>query len=1274
MVARGVRGRSWLAVIGVLGMVGSLLAVGTGPAGGVEGEADNEAVYSACVGVALESAGLVDVVGTFAEDAVNCLAHFGVTRGRTATMYDPGSPVLRWQMALFLSRAAGPAGIALPANPAAVFTDIGGLFESARTAVNQMAALDIMPALRGTSFGPNTAVSRAQMALMLDSFLVAAEKGSGLGLGALGADTDELADVAPDDAVFDDIANVTRGEYSAIRRMFELGVTRGTADGRFSPSGLVTRAQMAVFITRMLAHTVARPRGITLQASESSVTEGESVDLVVSVRDTSLMGVPDALVDVFSSTSADDAFGEDGRCSADDVSAVGGSGVCEISLSDEATDPSGDLEASTTNLDASTTLWAWTGDNGDRYDADDMVGSSVVIAVSKAGTKLRVTDDMPEGATAAEFGERVVFTLQVVDEDGSPVAKKDESVTVAAAETVTTAGDNGTSNTSSSTRAYKTDASGKIELSFRQTDPRSGSGNTGDSARLNLYITLASGSSLTLEDKTNLEKAGTAGTGAEDASAVWRDSTPVATTLMLSQTVSYVEASKAGNGAAHAVTATLTDQFGNPVARQKIHFTSDDPLGIGEQSEDASLAAVRATISDFRTAPGAWGNFGFGVLLDLLGEARYTRTTNRRGAATLTYTRDSDASAIETVRARLVRGADDARRQSGDEADLIAEEELAVYWVDELSDGGSASGRILVKDDENSRIVVGGADGGVTLAVYDSNDQFTGLAGPVTLADFEKDLKGDAAHLTVDGYDDTAKGVSHFTLAAEWPQVDLSGIPGPAADQRLEADSGTNVGMGHYASDNDTIVVGSWFENNYAGAVYVYDGAGDTSPTRLTAPTPQPTTFTGDAATTPWYVKPWSLNLPTSGGWFGWAVDIRGDTLVVGEPGRLSATNRQVVIPGDPQNGTAADGAVYVYTRSGGDWTLDATLTAGGSTLDGSPHPEHGFEFGRSVAVSENEKVIAVGAPRLMAGTRVGGVYLYEQPASAAAGKWDDDNGAGSPRLAPHWEELVANGNNWTWYHASRRELAISEDGSTVVAGAHFFKADVGGVKYPWAGAAYVYTEPAGGWTSALVNPDAKLESPAPLPAEKVGRSVAVSADGGTVVVSANFRPNLMRRGKVLIFERPDSTADAGQWGNSPDPTAVLRPPDRPDAPSTCTPGGPVLGCNLGEIFGQWVDITDDGNSILASRVYRTEGNQRGSIHLFTKPTDGWSSVTDEAQPASVEYLGAKPGAGLGWRNTFDQALGVVYAFAVDPDVEGPTSTAGATGNGKLLYRITPAS
>ena len=90
----GVR-RSWLAVVAVLGLVGSLLVVGVLPVVGADDDvASHGATYSACVGGASVSVGFSDVVGSFAEDSVNCLAHYGITTGRTETMYDPRAPVL----------------------------------------------------------------------------------------------------------------------------------------------------------------------------------------------------------------------------------------------------------------------------------------------------------------------------------------------------------------------------------------------------------------------------------------------------------------------------------------------------------------------------------------------------------------------------------------------------------------------------------------------------------------------------------------------------------------------------------------------------------------------------------------------------------------------------------------------------------------------------------------------------------------------------------------------------------------------------------------------------------------------------------------------------------------------------------------------------------------------------------------------------------------------------------------------------------------------------
>ena len=47
-------------------------------------------------------------------DNINCLAHYGITTGKTADTYDPGANVTRSQMALFLtSDGADVAGVDL---------------------------------------------------------------------------------------------------------------------------------------------------------------------------------------------------------------------------------------------------------------------------------------------------------------------------------------------------------------------------------------------------------------------------------------------------------------------------------------------------------------------------------------------------------------------------------------------------------------------------------------------------------------------------------------------------------------------------------------------------------------------------------------------------------------------------------------------------------------------------------------------------------------------------------------------------------------------------------------------------------------------------------------------------------------------------------------------------------------------------------------------------------------------------------------------------------
>ena len=1192
--------RSWLAVVVVLGLVGSLLAVGVVPAAAVDGKADNEAVYSACVGPALESLGLVDVVGSFAEDAVNCLGHYGITRGRTATTYDPGAPVLRWQMALFLTRAASPAGVQLLADPADVFTDLEGVSDEIRSAVNQMVGLGIMSGRSGGRFSPDTAVSRAEMASMLDAFLVKARPGKGAFGGEAGVD--ELGDVSPDATGFNDIGSVTRGQYSAIERMFELGVTRGTSDDRFSPGGLVTRAQMAAFITRMLAHTVARPAGLTMQASALSVAGTSDslgdVDLVVSVRDSIHMAVADESVDVFSAANAGDAFGSDGRCSADEVLRLGdGTGVCEVEVSDGQTDSDGDVEI-TGQFGASATVWAWAGDVGDRFDADDTVSASLEITVTKPATKLRITDDMAVNATAAQFGDRVTFVVQVVDDDGNPVATKDVSVTVAANTTVASGADGAGEQTSGVTNTHKTDDSGKIELSYRQTDPRtSGSDHGGDRAWLDLDITY-SGTDYELEDKTTLKKAKDPDDAmVENAAVVWRDGTPVATTLTLAQAVSFHEASGSGSGASNTVTATLVDQYGDPVARQKVEFTSDDADGIGAKAAAAGAPAVLV----FDTSSGGTRLFGDA-------DALLTRTTNRRGVASLTYNRDSADGGIETIQAKVKIG-------SGATAKTIEAERAYHYWAEEPGVGDTASGRLMASDTDNNQLVLAGV--GVSLVKYDSNDQFTTPDGASTLSAFETDLRDNAKHASVSNYQTASKNVSRFTTGHAWATLD-----NPGGQAAIEADS--RFGQA-FAVDNGVIVVGASYEAidhddddnpstptvslSRAGAVYVYESITDTKPTKLVSAS------------------------PVAKGYFGWDVDISGDTIVVGEPGPGRST------------GVAADrgaGKAHIFTKPSGGWgdgTIKTDATSGVYSLTGSTAHE-GSQFGQAVAISGDGETVAVVAPELGAPDwQPGRVYVFEID-DGADGAWEAVN------------DVVANGDvaeltstyaatsatdadfraaqgDYRFYYFDR-SVAISEDGSVIAAGLETWKSPG-----PGPGAVLVYVKPATGWADG--NEAARLRAPlkdvgSHNERQAMGKYVAVSSDGLTVVASGHYNhKDTDDHGVTYAFTAPTvagwATIGPSSDGDTRSPTATLS----------------VAGAWYGDVVGQYVAINSDGSEIAASRHYRQEGDWRGSVVTYTKPKGASAAWADDSSPDN-EYLGVAPSNRLGWQVTYDKSNGDLYS------------------------------
>lgn len=661
-------------------LVSSLLALTAGPGISKDGEQDERALYSACPegSSILESANFRDLAGypDEFENAINCMANYGIMPGLSSGMFEPGAGVTRQQMALILIRAAGPAGIDIPIPRDQGFRDIGELESKVQDSINQLADLGITRGTTPSTYVPDTVVNRRQMAQFFTRFLALAPVGEG------GASVDS---VSPDDRVFTDIDTLPHEPYNAIRALYELGVTKGVTATTYGPDQPVTRAQMALFVSRMLAHTNARPAGVTLQVERTSVTAGDTVDLAIAVRDSNHMPMLDALVDIFYVADDDDGFSRNGRCSSRVVRESGNT-VCRIDADDEINDGDGNLPYDAFAINEDLTVYAWTGNSDEEFDLDSTDYASLKFNTSKAASNFLITDDMPKGATDVRYRTTVTFTFQLVDEDEKPVQEEGVEIRIETIE------DNQGRNPVPRARTYSTDSTGQVEVSLRLTDPDSGDG---DSGTIKIDVLRSDEPPL---DRTTVEIL----TGSNRVR--WSDADAEPSTLLIEQRSVYSTASSSGNGPSNRVTATLLDQYGDPVRRERIHFTSDDRNGLS--SEEGKTDALRG----------------------------HQKTTGNTGTASVTYNRDSSASGIETIEASV-------------EGESINSEEIKHYWVEELS-RGSNSGSVVYEDEDRNTLII--RDGtklyGIT---FDRNDQFNTDSGAVSFDDFKEALEAKTGEYTI---------------------------------------------------------------------------------------------------------------------------------------------------------------------------------------------------------------------------------------------------------------------------------------------------------------------------------------------------------------------------------------------------------------------------------------------------------------------------------------------------------------------------------------------
>ena len=789
------RQRSRLAVLAVLALVGSLLAVSAVPAvAAADGKASAKARFSACVAAATEDAGFTDMDGNFGEDAANCLAHYEITTGTSEGVFSPSDSITRLQMALFLTRAAGPAGIEMDDPEDQGFSDISGLTDAIQNGINQAAAAGFM-AGDGATFDPMGGVSREDMAVFLDAFLAAAD-----------VELDDKAEVPYNiddddiDAPFKDVGGVTFAAYNAINRLFELGVASGTGDGTtFSPDALLSRAQMAVFITRALGHTTARPAGLSVQVDPRSAYRDETPTIEAALRDSNHDPIPDELVEVFAAQSHVEAFDDEGVCSEDlkdEVLGSIGATRCTIDAADEATEPDGnvllEIDASDFCL-ADTTLWAWSGDIGDEFDADETDSASAEITVDLTPDDVEVSSDKASNARFLEMGDTASFSLQVVDTDDEPVAIEGLVLVVNVVEMRN-------SRMQDVTDEYTTDAHGRVEISFTHDDPRAGDDRQGDQASVRVVVTDvldADG-----EDYPRIDP--TRDTAPSDVTVDWSDRDSLPWELSVSQSVAYHEASDEGSGVRNTVRASLVDQYGDAVSGAKIRFWSNannaDMTGSDDDAEPVTwnngLGGLdRYEFSADQSDIEADNDIDTGDVKVIAGDAvvievptvhNYAdeRTTNRRGVATKSYSRDAEEAYVETIMAAFNHNPDDGDTDilegedpvnnpdfmdvgtstdddpyfvdetdhefNGRDLDLDA---MAVhYWATEADDRNDspidALTAVVVDTDSNLVVVTDNADSDdppavddeVLIVIYDSNDQFNTTSARVTMSYFEDTL------------------------------------------------------------------------------------------------------------------------------------------------------------------------------------------------------------------------------------------------------------------------------------------------------------------------------------------------------------------------------------------------------------------------------------------------------------------------------------------------------------------------------------------------------
>ncbi len=782
--------RSGWAVLAAGALIASLLAVGANPAVAATDTADHPASTLACVGDALGDEMFSDVSDDHAfGDAINCVAYYEITNGTgDGSTYSPNDEVTRAQMAVFIARAAGAAGVDLGDAMDAGFGDIGDTWQEAQDAINRLASKGMIP--KGGAFRSDDAITRAEMATFLIGLLAKAAPNVTIDSdGDIQLGTGGNVGTA-DDYFGDSRSSQPRANDAEISAIYELGITKGASavagaeegkdplDFNYEPAGTVNRGQMAAFITRALAHTSVRPSGVSAQHAGG--------DVVVSVRDDDFQPMPNAVVDIFriDTGGVNLAFRGNGSCGEPDM--VGGTYPCEIDGADPITGAGGDTSVALGDVDdGGTTVWAWTGDHEDT--ATEGMDGLYRLDVSEADA----TTPAAQASLSTEFGgsqqklsSSVLYTLQLQDGDGDAVTVgtdgKKPARYLASMSTRAFVGRNGPGDTDGDGYADRativtpvpltTDSDGKASITMSAPGLDPAPTVKSDKYEVTLVVIPMPGT-----DPNNAP-----------SSLVDGDGTPVVATgikrvfstepgvqaqadIDLSVEPSAEYAAVDSRGASNRVKVTVTDQYGDPIVGVRVMVTSTDT---DDTNDDTVIGGGRAF------AVSRDGSYTFGYERD--GEVSATETF----IATMTgYDHDGDGcSALQVAddgedpedaandndgaAHRCNEDGDDAGNEPDGTVPLTQTENATVEWAEAATTENNTGVQIQAFDTETNTIFVSAGVGRALVLYYDSNDRFN--VNRPAVDDVDPDGAAGAAS-SYAGFERALSKATGYTL--EWGKI-----------------------------------------------------------------------------------------------------------------------------------------------------------------------------------------------------------------------------------------------------------------------------------------------------------------------------------------------------------------------------------------------------------------------------------------------------------------------------------------------------------------------